>query len=654
MRWFRKGQAAQQQEKPSKRKRDSQREQQALEEVWGEHAPTLQDVIATASQAQFRPTYVEIAPNSYRRTYVVTRMPNRVHFGFLNQFFRFGADVDVSVHIEPADSARQIRKITQVISGLEAQIAMDIKADRTENVTFNRRRIEELDSLRAALQAGEEKMYYLTVVLTVSAESLPALERACATLEREGPGRGFQLLDAAYLQQEGLLTVSPLGINKLRFPMEVFGSYVANMFPFTSSQFSHRRGPLVGFDLVSGAPMFYDAWHDGLTNANMFVCGVSGAGKSYFLKMLISHSVLHDIQTVVIDWEGEYPPLAKALGGAVVTIDYDAPDKINPCELEEEEYIDPVTGQKKARVDIAEKIDEMTNFTRYAASLTGSDDLTGAEIALINRLWEEIYRKDFRFTEDPNSLYDLPHQLQGQSLQMRRRRKQPQFSDFYQKLRKVATADPRYQNLADRLERVTAGKTLGLFDCQSTLRLAQAPIVVFDLSRLSENSDLRKLGMYVALEWIIERFIKKNPGQKKRVLVDEAQEALKNREGTPAGNQAALFLDTSFTRIRKRGGSAVAASQQFRVFAASEYGASIIRNSATKCLLRQDRQDAAALRELFSLADHELEQLFEFERGQVRWDVGGEIVYSYYQATPAEDRLWSTKVVAAETEGVAD
>ncbi|WP_067936951.1 VirB4 family type IV secretion system protein [Alicyclobacillus kakegawensis] len=622
-----------------------------LEEVWGEHAPTLQDVIATASKAEFHSTHVEIAPNSYRRTYLVTRMPNRVHFGFLNQFFRFGADVDVSVHIEPADSARQIRKITQVISGLEAQIAMDIKSDRTQNVTFNRRRVEELDSLRAALQAGEEKMYYLTVALTVSAESKAALERACATLEREGPGRGFQLMDAADLQQEGLLTVAPLGLNKLRFPMEVFGSYVANMFPFTSSQFSHRRGPLVGFDLVSGAPMFFDAWHDGLTNANMFVCGVSGAGKSYFLKMLIAHSILHDIQTVVIDWEGEYPLLAKALGGAVVTIDYDAPDRMNPCELEEEEYIDPVTGQKRSRVDIAEKIDEMTNFTRYAASLTGSDELTGAEIALINKLWEEIYRKVFGFNEDPSSLYETSRQLQGQTLQMRRRRRQPQFSDFYKRLREVAKADPRYVNLADRLERVTAGKTLGLFDCQSTLQLAKAPIIVFDLSNLSENSDLRKLGMYVALEWVIERFVKKNPHQKKRVVVDEAQELLKNRDGTPVGNMAAMFLDTSFTRIRKRGGSAVAASQQFRVFAASPYGASIIRNSATKCLLRQDRQDEEALRNLFSLADHELEQLYEFEPGQVRWDVGGEIVYSYYQATPAEDKLWTTRVIAAETEG---
>ena len=631
--------------KESQNNKKGKEEAKPLEEVWGEHAATLQDVIATASKAKFHSSHVEIAPNSYRRTYIVTRMPNRVRFGFLNQFFGFGADVDVSVHVEPADSARQIRKINQVYTSLEAQVSMDIKADNTSTVTYNQRRMAELNSLRAALQAGEEKMYYLTVVLTVSAENLPALERACATLEREGPGRGFQLMDAADLQQEGLLSVAPLGINKLRFPMEVFGSYLANMFPFTSSQFSHKRGPLVGFDLVSGAPMFYDAWHN-LTNANIFVSGVSGAGKSYFLKMLIAHSILHDIQTVVIDWEGEYRLLAQALDGAVVTIDYEASDRINPCELEEEEYLE--SAEKKSRVNIAEKIDQMTNFTRYAASLTGSDKLSGAEVALISRLWEEVYRKDCGFTEDTNSLFETFRQLKGQTLKFRKRRRQPQFSDFYTKLRMVASKDPRYIDLADRLERVTTGKTLGLFDCQSTLKLAQKPLVVFDLSRLSEDSDLRKLGMYVALEWIMERFIKKNPQQKKRVIVDEAQEALKNPEGTPEGNQAARSLDMYFTRIRKRGGSAVAASQQFRVFAASEYGASIIRNSATKCLFLQDRQDEKALRDLFSLADHELEQLYDFEPGQVRWDAGGEKVYSYYQATVQEDKLWSTKVIKSE------
>lgn len=633
----------------SKKNRRGQKEStQHPTEVWGQYAPTLQDIVATASKAEFKSDHVEIAPNNFRRSYFVTRMPSRVHFGFLNQFFEFGADVDVSVHVEPADSARQIRKITQSISSLEAQVSLDVKADKTESVSYNHRRVGELDALRMALQSGEEKMYYLSVILTVAADSLGDLERACVILEREGPGRGFQLVDAADLQQEGLLSVAPLGTNKLRYPMEVFGSYVANMFPFVSSQFSHKRGPLVGFDLVSRAPMFYDAWHPGLTNANMFICGVSGAGKSYTLKGIISHSLLHDIQTAIVDWDGEYAVLAKAFGGVVVTIDYDTSDKINPCELEEEEYLDEKTGQKLARVDVAEKIEEMTQFTKYAASLTGSDALHSMEISLIDQLWHDLYRKDFGFTEDASSLYETKRELRGNRLQMRTRRKQPQFRDFYEKVREAARRDSRYEALAARLERVTAGRTLGLFDCQSTLTLAKAPIVVFDLSKLSDNSDLRKLGQYVALEWIVERFVKKNPTQKKRVIVDEAQKALENREGTAAGNFAAMFLDNAFTRIRKRGGSAVAASQQFRVFAANQYGASIIRNSATKLLLKQERLDETMLREMFSLADHELERLYDAEPGEVRWDVGGEIVYSSYKATPWEDRVWSTKTIQAE------
>ncbi|MCF8567036.1 DUF87 domain-containing protein [Alicyclobacillus tolerans] len=631
-----------------KAKKPSQSQERT--EVWGEYAPTLQDIVATASQAEFKTDHVKIAPHNFRRSYFVTRLPNRVHFGFLNQFFGFGADVDVSVHVEPADSARQIRKLTQSISSLEAQISLDIKADKTDRVSIHRQEIANMDALRMALQSGEEKMYYLSVILTVSADSLAELERACAVLEREA-GRGYQLIDAADLQQEGLLSVAPLGMNKLRYPMEVFGSYVANMFPFVSSQFSHKRGPLVGFDLVSKAPMFYDAWQPGLTNANMFIAGISGSGKSYALKGIVSHSLLHDIQTAIVDWEGEYVDVAKALGGAVVTINYNTSDKINPCELEEEEYLDEKTGQKRTRVDVSEKVEEMTQFTKYAASLTGDDPLNSLETALIDQLWHDLYRKDFGFTEDASSLYETKRQLRGNRLEMRTRRRQPQFSDFYAKLRQVAEKDSRYEQLAARLERVTAGRTLGLFDCQSTLTLAKAPIIVFDLSKLSDNSDLRKLGQYVALEWIVERFIKKNPTQKKRVIVDEAQKALENREGTVGGEFAAMFLDYAFTRIRKRGGSAVAASQQFRVFADSKYGASIIRNSATKLLLKQEELDGPMLKNMFSLADHELRHLYDAEPGVVRWDVGGEIVYSSYQATLWEDRLWDTKKVRAEKGG---
>ncbi|MFD1674856.1 VirB4 family type IV secretion system protein [Alicyclobacillus fodiniaquatilis] len=618
------------------------------DEIWGEYAPTLQDVISTASKVEFFSNHVEIKPNTFKRTYYITRMPNRVHFGFLNQFFRFGADVDISVHVEPADSLKQIREISNTIATYEAQVRVDLKADRTENVTTLRRKIDELDALRAALQSGDEKMYYLSVLLTVSAETQPALEKACSTIEREGPGRGFQLMDAADEQQEGMLSVAPIGLNKLRYPLPVFGSFLANMFPFTSSQFSHKRGVLVGFDLVSGAPMFYDAWHDKLTNANMCVFGVSGSGKSYYLKGLICHSLLHNIQQVVLDWEGEYSAIAKGLGGAVISIDYDSTQRINPCDLEEEEVFDEVTGKKVTKVDVREKIEEMANFTKYAATLTGFDPLTGAEMALIDRLWHEVYVEDFKFTEDPNSLYNTRPQMQSGRLKMRERKPQPQFSDFYVKLRSAADQDQRFLNLADRLERVCSGRTLGLFDTQSTLSLSKKPLIVFDLSKLSENSDLRKLGMFVALEWILEKFIKKNPSQKKRVLVDEAQKALENKDKTPAGEYAAMFLDNAFTRIRKRGGSAVAASQSFRVFSGNAYGQSIIRNSETKVLLKQDRQDEEALKEMFNLDQHELQQLYDFQPGYVRWDAAGEIVYSYYEATPAEDRLWSTKTIQSE------
>ena len=576
-------------------------------------------------------------------------MPNRVHFGFLNHFFSLGADVDVSVHVEPADPQRQIRQINQTYSSLEAQIRLDEKADRKENITVNMRRMAELDELRAALQTGNEKMYYLTLLVTVSAESESALDKACATLEREGIGRGFQLMDAADEQGEGLLSVAPIGVNKIRYPMVVFGSFLANMFPFTSSQFSHKKGVLVGFDRVSGAPMYYNAWKGGaLINANGVVIGQSGSGKSYFLKTLISHSILHGIQTVIVDWEGEYVNVAKALDGTVISIKHDAKDRINPCELEEEEYRDERTGETKVKVDLLDKIEEMTDFTKYAASLTGANELTGAEIGLINRLWERVYRDVFHFSEDPASLYETRPTIEHKKLQLKRRRAQPQFGDFYKLLLEEVEDNPEYKPLADRLERVCAGRTLGLFDCKSTVKLEDKPIIVFDLSGLSEDSDLRKLGMYVALEWIVEKFIKKDPSRKKQVIVDEAQEMLRSRGVNGGQNYGAMFLDRMFTRIRKRGGAAIAASQQFRVFAANEYGQSIIRNSATKCLLRQDPLDEDALKQVFGLDKHELDQLYNFDPGEVRWDVGGEIVYSYYSATPFENKMWTTKFVRSE------
>ncbi len=67
----------------------------------------------------------------------------------------------------------------------------------------------------------------------------------------------------------------------------------------------------------------------------MCVFGTSGAGKSYYIKLLIIRNRLYGIEQYVIDPEREYLNIAKALNGVVIKIGPSSESYINIFDIRE-------------------------------------------------------------------------------------------------------------------------------------------------------------------------------------------------------------------------------------------------------------------------------------------------------------------------------
>ena len=156
----------------------------------------------------------------------------------------------------------------------------------------------------------------------------------------------------------------------------------------------------------------------------------------------------------------------------------------------------------------------------------------------------------------------------------------------------------------------------GMFDTQTSdnINLKDAPLIVFDVSRLEENL-LRPIGMYVALSWIWEKFVKKDYDIYKRVVADEAWQLV---NPNMAGHEyTEAFLDKAARRIRKRNAGLLIASQSFAEFAESSLGSSVLKNSALNIFLKQSTIDLPAVQELFVLSDGERYFLETASRGEM-------------------------------------
>ena len=102
----------------------------------------------------------------------------------------------------------------------------------------------------------------------------------------------------------------------------------------------------------------------------------------------------------------------------------------------------------------------------------------------------------------------------------------PTFSDLHASLEEYGRReqDDDIIALTNALRMFKKGGIYDMFDTHTSANLANftsAPIVTFNISKL-EESILRPIGMYVALSWTWEKFVKKNPHIKKRVVCDEA------------------------------------------------------------------------------------------------------------------------------------
>ena len=147
--------------------------------------------------------------------------------------------------------------------------------------------------------------------------------------------------------------------------------------------------------------------------------------------------------------------------------------------------------------------------------------------------------------------------------------------------------------------------------------------------------------MYVALSWTWEKFVKKNPHIKKRVVCDEAWMLVsKNMAGS---DYTAQFLENASRRIRKRNAGLLVASQNFSEFTNNIHGQAVLKNAETKIFLSQDPSDADDLRDTFRLSDGEINFLLSANRGDILIKLKSESATASVVAFPYEAKLIEKK-----------
>jgi type IV secretory pathway VirB4 component len=545
-----------------KKKQDSKKR---VELSFGE-----QDQIDLISYASLKenPNHIEL-DGKFVRTIFISGYPYIASTGWLSMLTNFNHNVDISYHIEQVDPLLALPKLTRKITELEStRRTMQQQGKIIGSEILDP--LESAQNLKDRILRGQEKLFQVSIYITVVGDSLAELNKTTTLLETALATKLFYTKVAGFQQLEGLQSVLPRGENLLSQKRNLDSSSAALTFPFTSSELVQESGILYGINKSNNSLVIVDRFS--LHNANSITFAQSGSGKSYAAKVEILRQLIQKTKVIVIDPEREYEQLASSLNGTYIKLSAKSSEKINPFDFS---LIS--TGDTNS---LAEHIQDLTEVISLMV-----EGLSPQEKATVDRAIIKTYR-DFGYT------------LRGRHTKAKRG-KYPLLKDLYKNLKSA-----KQKALATRLEKFVKGSLSTVFDKQTNIKLDNR-LVVFDIEDLPES--LRQIMLVIVANYVYNQ-VKQNP-QKRLLVIDEGWMLLEHEE-------SARFVAGLTRRARKYYLGVSIISQQANDFLSNQYGRAIASQASLRILMRQDTTTIKGVAREFKLSEYVEKFLLTCERGE--------------------------------------
>ena len=616
---------------------------------------TIKELIAPSGIDATNIDHLEIISNvtRYARSFFVSTLPRMCTFPELFRDMYLFGDINTSIYINPIPESRSQNELNRVINELETEriVAAD-RGNINRESDLGQKRLE-AEQLRDEIAAGYNKLYEASVISTLFAYNLEDLDRFTKLLSTEMSKSLVGIKSAWGIQEEAFKSNLPLMEDKIRKTHTFDRRSMGTVFPFTTSEVGHQTGIPLGINKQTGVPILFDNFHSSLSNYNMVIFAKSGAGKSVTMKTLISRSaVLMGVQSLALDAEGEYSIVAESLGGINVVISPNSKTVINIFDIETEIVKDEITGRDRLVLNVENKVEDVTQaLLTMAKGSTRSEEVNELTKQIIAESVAEEYAAR-GINNDPNSLYESSRGELGNSNNMlgRKKKEMPTIGSWYKRIQKKAddNTNPDYNFHYSYLLKVMKqyirefDGQMAYFDGQSTFDLLEGTLFInLDISQLEEKF-ARPLAQQILLEWIWEKYVKKNSedrtkAAKKRVLVDEAWMLLPFPE-------AVDFLNTMARRARKRNVSLAIISQRFQDFYEKPEAQAVLTSSDTKLFLAQDKSEIQYLKEVFKLSEGEANFLVTCLKGEGLLKVGGDSAIIQIRPTAKEFEFVETNL----------
>ena len=537
----------------------------------------------------------------------------------LKSLIEANINMNISIFYEKQNQYKTIKDLTYHIGN----VGVDIKENNTnrEDIDIAIYTYNDAKYIRKEMQVNNEDLYFLYIYINIFADNTKDLEYYLNKIEGIIQSKGMLTRRANFREEQLFLSCTPICENNIDIKnsakRNVLTSSLISTYPFISSSIFDEKGLFIGKNIYNNSLIFVDRYNtEKYKNANMCIFGTSGAGKSFYTKLLILRARLLGIEQFVIDPEREYVNLTKELNGTEIRIGPSSKTYVNIFDIREESLEDGEKGY------LATKISKLIGFFNLIFG-----ELNEEEKAILEEKIIEVYNEKninfddvSLFNENKNSIISKKFKS---SLDM------PILEDFYNILKN----DEKTKKISIKLIPFVKG-SLNFFNNYTNVEIDNK-LIIADVYELGEEN--LKYGMYLFTELFWDK-IKINRKNKKAIYLDEIWRLI----GVTSNKEVASFIYKIFKTIRKYGGSSVAITQDISDLFSLEngiYGKSILNNSSIKSFFSLEEDNIKILSENINLTEKEKIEIKSLKRGESLMFIGDDHILAKIECSEKEKNI---------------
>lgn len=524
--------------------------------------------------------------------------------------------MNISIFYERQDSYKTIKDLTYHIGN----VGVELKGtnQNRQDIDIASFTYQDAKYIRKEMQVNNEDMYFLYLYIIIYSKEIKELNFYLDKIEGIAQSKGMQTKRANFRQEELFLSTIPLMENnkilKEVGKRNILTSGLVSTYPFISSNIFDEEGIFIGTNIYNNSLVFIDKYQtQKYKNANICIFGTSGAGKSFYTKLLILRYHLLGIKQYIIDPDREYGNLCKELGGIQIKIGPNSNTYINILEIRKESIEEGENGY------LITKIGRLIGFFNLIFG-----ELDEEEKALLEEKLIETYETK-GITFDDDSLYNKKF---GKK-EFKKSKEMPILEDLYYILEK----DKKTKKFHTKLLPFVKG-SMKYFNEYTNIELNNS-LIVADVYDLGEEN--LKYGMLVCSEILWDK-VKEKREERKTIYLDEIWRLI----GVTSNKDVASFIYKIFKTIRKYGGSSVAITQDISDIFSLEggvYGKSILNNSSIKTFFALEEENIKILSEYSNLSEKEKIEIKSLKRGECLMFVGENHILTKIESSKVEKKI---------------